>query len=131
MINHNIFFRNFNKKQMKLMKSYVLIGLFLILSFVVLSSQPNVPRFENPQIDFKYTVVIGSMQKLENAEKLQRLAIENGYESFLAPVNIRNKQHYRVCVGLMQDFSESKKQLSVIKKSWKAGAGSKPAKVVE
>ena len=98
------------------MKSYVLIGLLLILSFAILSSQPNVPRFENPHIEFKYTVVIGSMQKLENAEKLQKLAIENGYESFIAPVNVRNKQHYRVCVGSMQSFSESKKQLSIIKK---------------
>ncbi len=101
------------------MKSYVLIGLLFISSFAILISQPNVPRYENPQIDFKYTVVIGSMLRLENAEKLQKLAIENGYESFIAPVNVKNKQHYRVCVGLIPNFSESKKQLSIIKKDLK------------
>ena len=101
------------------MKSYLLTSLILVIFYNYLISQPNIPRYENPQIEFKYTVVIGSMLKLENAERLHRLAIEKGYECFIAPVNIRNKQHYRVCVGLYQEFSKSKEQLKIIKNDFK------------
>lgn len=101
------------------MKKTIPIFFWLLITFISLKSQPNIPRYENPELSFKYTIVIGSMLRLENAEKLLQLAIQNGYESFIAPVNVRNKQFHRVCVGSYESFEETKKELTKIRREFK------------
>ncbi len=101
------------KKKMsnKMKKSLQLIFVLLILASVSAISQDNSGK--------NYSIVIGSMGKIENAEKLQDEATLKGYEVRIENVKVRGKLFNRVLVGNYTTFSEAKNNLNKIRKDFK------------
>lgn len=102
------------------MKSkYLLILVIIPLFSLSLFSQkyaPNYPHKSSGSLETHYSIIIGSMRVLENAEKLKETAILNGFECEVIPFNIKNKLFNRVCVGKYSTFNEANEKLKVVKK---------------
>lgn len=99
------------KMSNKMKKSLQLILIMLILASISAFSQYNSAK--------NYSIVIGSMLKIENAEKLQNEAILKGYEVRIEKVTVRGKLFNRVLVGNYTSFTEAKNNLKIVKKDFK------------
>jgi tetratricopeptide (TPR) repeat protein len=57
--------------------------------------------------DFYFTVQVGAFSKKENANKLRKELIEEGYAAFIQDTDSRLGKFYRVRVGKLEDFNDA------------------------
>jgi hypothetical protein len=98
-------------------KIYLFFLVSLILTNLVFGqkNEPNYPHISNGKLETHYSIVIGSMTLIANAENLVKIATLKGYETEMIPFNIKNNLFYRVCVGKYNTLKEANKDINRVK----------------
>ncbi len=98
-------------------KIYLFFLVSLILTNLVFGqkNEPNYPHISSGRLETHYSIIIGSMKLITNAENLVKIATLKGYETEIIPFNIKNNLFYRVCVGKYNTLKEANKDINKVK----------------